>query len=114
MRAEVAKSDGVGLAAVQIGTPKRIILVLIDGSFRAFINPRTIRRSWKKIIIEEGCLSLPGKNGLVKRHYSVTISAVDERGNRVKEKFNGLPAVILQHEIDHLNGILFIDKLWKK
>src|SRR3989338_9556391 len=113
MRAEVKKADGIGLAAVQIGILERVILVLVDGEFKAFINPKIIKKSWKKIAIEEACLSVPGKSGYVRRHQTIVVQALDENGNKIKPKFDELPAIILQHEIDHLNGILFIDKIIK-
>jgi len=111
MRAEITKLDGIGLAAVQIGDLKRIILVLVDGEYKVFINPKIIRKSWKKIAIEEACLSVPGQSGYVKRHQNVTIQALDENGSATKEKYSDLPAIIFQHEIDHLDGILFIDRI---
>jgi peptide deformylase len=113
MREEVAAAGGVGLAAVQIGVLKQVILVEIDGKFSAFINPKITKRSWKKIAAEEGCLSVPGKFGMVKRNERVTVRAIDEAGNKIEMKTKGIPAVIFQHEIDHTNGILFIDKLAK-
>ncbi|MFH1193422.1 MAG: peptide deformylase [bacterium] len=114
MRKTIKKENGVGLAAVQIGVLKQVILVEIDGNVHAFINPQIIRKSWKKIAIEEGCLSVPGKNGFVKRSANVSVLAYDEAGDKVKIKAEGLTAIIFQHEIDHTNGILFIDKIWKK
>ena len=105
------KADGIGLAAVQIGVLKRVILVLIDGEYKAFINPKITKKSWKKIAIEEACLSVPRKFGYVKRHQNITIQALDENGNAAKETYENLPAIIFQHEIDHTDGILFIDKI---
>jgi peptide deformylase len=114
MRKTIKEKDGVGLAAVQIGVLKQVILVEIDGKVHAFINPKITRKSWKKIAIEEGCLSVPGKNGFVKRSATVSVLAYDEAGDKVKIKAEGITAIIFQHEIDHTNGILFIDKLIKK
>jgi len=114
MRGEVAKADGVGLAAVQIGVPERIILVSVDGVFEAFINPMIVKKSWKRMVIEEGCLSLQGKMGFVKRHKGLTMRALDENGKKIIFKATGLTSAIFQHEIDHLNGILFIDRAIKK
>lgn len=114
MRKTLKQADGMGLAAVQIGTLKQVILVETDKGVHAFINPKIIKKSWKKIAIEEGCLSVPGKNGFVKRAASVRVKAVDENGDKIELQTAGLTAIIFQHEIDHINGILFIDKIWKK
>jgi len=113
MKKTLKHADGVGLAAVQIGVLKRVILVEVDGTAHAFINPKITRKSWKKISIEEGCLSVPGKNGYVKRSAKIAVDALDENGKEVKLKAEELTSIIFQHEIDHTNGILFIDKLIK-
>ena len=102
--------NGVGLAAPQIGKHLRLIIAETDEGPRAFINPKIISTSNKIIDSEEGCLSIPGVFGLVKRHKTVKVKAKDRYGNPVRMKVGGLLAVIFQHEIDHLDGILFIDK----
>lgn len=114
MKTWIKKAGGVGLAAVQIGILKRVILVEFDDGLRAFINPEIIRKSWKKTAIEEGCLSVPGKNGYVKRSETIILKSLDENGKEHKLRFSGLAAIVIQHEVDHLNGVLFIDKIWKK
>ena len=114
MKYWIKKGDGVGLAAVQIGVLKRIIIVELANEVCAFINPKIVRRSWKKTSIEEGCLSVPGKNGYVKRSKTVKVKALNENGKEIKFKVSGILAIIFQHEIDHLEGILFIDKITKK
>ncbi|MBU1179477.1 peptide deformylase [Patescibacteria group bacterium] len=114
MREWIKKADGVGLAAVQIGALKRVILVEVDGELKVFINPKITRKSWKKTAIEEGCLSVPGKHGYVNRSEKISVKALDESGKEIKLRAAGVPAIIFQHEIDHLEGILFIDKIWKK
>lgn len=114
MRKAIKIGDGVGLAAVQIGFLERVILVEIEDQIKLFINPVLTGKSWKKIAIEEGCLSVPGVHGFVKRSYVVTVKALNEAGERIALKAQGLPAIIFQHEVDHTNGILFIDKLMKK
>ncbi|MFA5133595.1 MAG: peptide deformylase [Patescibacteria group bacterium] len=114
MRKELKKSGGVGLAAVQIGVPKQIILVEVDNDIHAFINTKITKRSWKKISIEEGCLSVPGVNGYVKRSAVLKLEALDENGRELELEAQGYTAIIFQHEIDHTNGILFIDKLMKR
>lgn len=114
MRKAIKIGGGVGLAAVQIGVLQRVILVEIDGRPELFINPVISSKSWKKIAIEEGCLSVPGVHGYVKRSYAVTVKALNEAGEKITLKAQGLPAIIFQHEVDHTNGILFIDKLINK
>lgn len=114
MRKELKKANGIGLAAVQIGVLKQVILVEVDGSVHAFLNSKIIKKSWKKIAVEEGCLSVPGKNGYVKRSANLKLSALDENGERIILETAGLTSIIFQHEVDHTNGILFIDKIIKK
>ena len=114
MYKNVEKADGVGLAAVQIGILKNIIIVEVDEKSKIFINPKITRKSWKKTSIEEACLSVPGKCGYVKRSEKISIKALDETGKEIKLKAIGIPAIIFQHEIDHLGGILFIDKMTKR
>lgn len=103
-------AKGVGIAAPQVGVSKRIIVALMDEKPRVFVNPEIISLSFRKIDSEEGCLSVPGVFGIVKRARGVKVTALGRDGKRVTIKTNGLPAVIFQHETDHLNGILFIDK----
>jgi peptide deformylase len=111
MRKTLKQAEGIGLAAVQIGVPKQVILVEVEGTAHAFLNAKIMRKSWKKISIEEGCLSVPGKNGYVKRSANLKLTALDENGEEIKLETQGLTSIIFQHEIDHTNGILFIDKL---
>lgn len=114
MRKELKRTDGIGLAAVQIGVLKQVISVEAEGAVHTFLNAKILRKSWKKIAVEEGCLSVPGVNGYVKRSAGIKIIALDENGKKLKLKAEGLTAIIFQHEIDHTNGVLFIDKIWKK
>jgi peptide deformylase len=102
---------GIGLAAPQVGLPYRI-LVMDDGAggARALINPVIESRSGT-IREEEGCLSLPGIFGMVERSKTVTVSAVDADAKPVSFEASGLRARVVQHELDHLDGILFIDRL---
>jgi peptide deformylase len=102
---------GIGLAAPQVGLPYRI-LVMDDGAggARALINPVIASRSGT-IREEEGCLSLPGIFGMVERSKTVTVSAMDADGKPVSFEASGLRARVVQHELDHLDGILFIDRL---
>ena len=102
---------GVGLAAPQVGISLRI-LVMDDGkrSARALLNPSiTDRRG--SIVEEEGCLSVPGVFGDVERSQWISVSALDETGAPISFEAQGLQAKVIQHEIDHLDGVLFIDRL---
>jgi peptide deformylase len=102
---------GIGLAAPQVGLPHRI-LVMDDGSggAQALINP-VIESHSGTIREEEGCLSLPGVFGVVERSKMITVRAMDADGKPVSLEATGLKARIVQHELDHLDGVLFIDRL---
>ena len=104
-------ASGVGLAASQVGVPKRIILV--DGEedgLIVLINPMIIK-SEGEVVAEEGCLSVPDIYSQVKRSSKVTIKALNDNGDLIEITKEGLTARALQHEIDHLDGILFIDRI---
>lgn len=106
--------DGVGLAAPQVGVSRRVIVIDVDGERnnpRVLVNPIITKKSKEKSTAEEGCLSLPGLNAKVTRSAEVTVEAQDETGAVVELSGGGLLARALQHEIDHLDGILFIDKV---
>jgi len=103
-------ADGVGLAAPQIGVSKRVIIVDVGDGLIELINP-VIEQFEGEEEDQEGCLSVPGRQGIVKRAASVKVSALDRAGNNIVIDAEGLLARALQHEIDHLEGILFIDKL---
>lgn len=113
MKEIMLKYDGVGLAAPQIGIPLRIIVCQLDNKFYSFINPKIIKFSKKTNIFEEGCLSLPSIYGEVERPEKITLEALDLYNKNIKIKAFGLLARIFQHEIDHLDGILFIDRAKK-
>lgn len=104
------KKDGVGLAAPQIGENIRAVVINIKEGPIFMINPELQRKSLVKEWGEEGCLSIPGVFGKVKRHKNVTCCFYNIKGEREKLKAKGLLARVIQHEIDHLDGILFIDK----
>jgi len=110
--AETMYTDsGVGLAAQQVGVSKRIILV--DGEedgLIVLINPMIIQ-SEGEVVEEEGCLSVPGIYSKVKRSSKVTVKALNENGDSIEITKEGLTARALQHEIDHLDGILFVDRI---
>lgn len=103
------EENGVGFAANQIGVLQKV-LVYDDGTGpKVLINPKIIRASGEQVGIE-GCLSVPGLQGEVRRANEVEVKGLDENGKPVKIKAEGLTARIIQHELDHLNGVLFIDR----
>jgi peptide deformylase len=111
-------APGVGLAAPQVGVSLRVIVVEIpkdDDDSRAgtklqLINPEILKSEGEQIG-EEGCLSIPGYVGIVKRFEHVTVKGLNRKGKEVKIKAEGYLARVLQHEVDHLDGILFTDRL---
>lgn len=104
-------AEGVGLAAPQVGIGKRIIVidVLDENGLLKLINPVIVKRDGKETAVE-GCLSFPGVAGEVERDVKVTIRAMDADGNPVELCASGLLARAFQHEIDHLDGILIVDR----
>lgn len=109
MEETMEKAEGVGLAAPQIGLSLRICIALLRGKVSVFINPHIIWRSPEKETADEGCLSLPNIWVPVPRALGITVQFRNKKGKEEERKFEGLPARILQHEIDHLDGILIID-----
>lgn len=103
--ANAHKDRCAGLACIQIGIPKRVILVRQEDKFIPFINPVIVKRSAKTYYTQEGCLSLDGER-TVRRHSSVMVTWTDMKGKRKTKEFTGFTAEILQHEIDHCNGVL--------
>ncbi|OGY50728.1 MAG: peptide deformylase [Candidatus Buchananbacteria bacterium RIFCSPHIGHO2_02_FULL_40_13] len=103
-------NDGVGLAAPQIGQNQRLFVIGYNDNDLVIINPQIIKKSLLKDWGEEGCLSVPHKYGRVKRPKKVTLKYLNQNGQKQVLKASGLLARIIQHEIDHLDGILFIDK----
>jgi peptide deformylase len=106
--------DGVGLAAPQVGLSVRVIVVdpHEDGVRPvALVNPAIMERSRETERGEEGCLSIPGVKDIVERAAHIAIEGLDREGNPVRIEANGLQARVLQHEVDHLDGILFFDRL---
>jgi len=110
MKKIMENDNGVGLAAPQINVSQRIIICNVDNKFYSFINPEIVKSSKETSSIEEGCLSLPNIYGEVERPEKIILKAIDSDGKKIKLKVFGLLARIIQHEIDHLDGILFIDK----
>lgn len=103
--ANAHKDNCAGLACVQIGIAKRIVLVRVGDNFIPFINPVIIKKSPKTYMAKEGCLSLDGAK-IVKRHNSVMLVYANIDGKRIVKEFSGRTAQIIQHEVDHCNGIL--------
>lgn len=107
------RANGIGIAAPQIGVSKQIIIVEAANGPLALINPRLIKHSLTRVSSEEGCLSVPGIFGQIKRWKKVKVEALDRKGNKITLAPDDFTNIILQHEIDHLAGTLFIDKIKK-
>lgn len=105
----MAEHRGLGLAAPQIGVSKRVFTYDIGEGQHAIVNPRIVKRSGEEVS-SEGCLSIPGLQGDVPRALRVTVVGLNENGDKVKLKADGLLARVFQHEIDHLDGMMFIDR----
>ncbi len=115
MRKTMHAMDGVGLSANQIGLPLRLFVAQVPDAqekmkFYAILNPRLEKMSSEKETIEEGCLSVPLRYGPVPRHHQVILDGYNLNGKKVKIKAWGLLARVFQHEVDHLDGKLFIDR----
>lgn len=107
-------ANGIGLAAPQIGRSLRMCIINLEHMNLppfALINPRIVRKSIRQMEMEEGCLSIPGVFGIVKRPASVTVKAMNLDGKENKFKADGMLARVIQHEIDHLDGVLFTSKM---
>lgn len=102
-------AQGVGLAAPQVGIDRRICIVDVGDGLYEFINPEIMAGGGSQIDTE-GCLSVPGKNGDVDRKYWVEVEATNRKGQRFRLKAEGLFSRAIQHEVDHLDGILFVDR----
>jgi peptide deformylase len=106
----MASHDGIGLAATQVGVSLRVAVIKVDNQLYQLANPELMRASGEQIGYE-GCLSVPGYIGEVARAEKVVVKALNRHGKEVRIKGEDLLARALQHEIDHLDGILFVDKL---
>ncbi len=118
MFATMAEYSGVGLAAPQVHQPVRLVIAGGDEDdagqpvIRILINPEiTILDKDDRLGMYEGCLSLPGLRGWVERPASITVRAYNEKGEQEEFGLDGFPAVVMQHECDHLNGILYVDRI---
>lgn len=113
MSETMQKNKGIGLAAPQIGKNIRIAVIQTKDGIVALINPEIVKHSLGKETGEEGCLSIPGVFGMVKRYKKITVSAIMKDGTKKVFNAQGLLARVIQHEIDHLDGILFIGRTKK-
>lgn len=121
MAETMKKNQGIGLAANQVGALKRVIVLgLLEQNslpsfkqkdFLGLVNPKIVKKSKEKEIGEEGCLSFPGIYLDIKRAKEVEVEGLTEEGDKISFKTQGLPARVLQHEIDHIDGILFFKRL---
>jgi len=110
MKETMYAANGVGLAAPQIGRSERIAVIDIGEGFLALVNPKIIKKEGSAIF-EEGCLSFPGIFRKIKRAKKVKVTALNEEGENIEIETSGFLACCLQHEIDHLDGIIFLDRL---
>ena len=111
-------APGIGLAAIQVAVPRRLLVIDVSkddepSDPRVFINPEIVSRSDESSVYEEGCLSIPDYYAEVERPASLTVRHLDREGHEKVTEADGLLATCLQHEIDHLDGVLFIDHLSK-
>ena len=121
MASAMRRWKGVGLAANQAGKGTRVFVMECRGSGRypqapafplqAYVNPRIVGYSRKKSADWEGCLSVPGYRGLVPRSERVVLEAVTPQGRKIRRIFRGFEARVVQHEVDHLNGLIYMDRM---
>lgn len=111
MEETVNKAEGLGLAAPQIGQSVRVCLVMLHGKMTPMINPEILWKSEETSVMTEGCLSLPKIEVDVERPVEVTIKYTDKKGQEQERRLHDLDAKVMQHELDHLNGVLIVDYL---
>ena len=105
------QASGAGLAAPQVGVSLKIAVIGIpEEEVIVLVNPEVVKKTGERVVVE-GCLSVPGYRGEIKRAEKVTVKALDRNGKAFRIKADDLLAEVLEHEIDHLNGILYIDLL---
>lgn len=117
MFAACRKANGIGLAAPQIGLSLRLCIIDLEHLGLppfAMVNPKIVKKSFKKIEMEEGCLSIPGVYGMVKRPVKIKVRALNLHGEKHTFEADGMLARVIQHEVDHLDGILFTSKMTKQ
>ncbi len=103
--------DGIGIASPQVGINRRVFIAHIKGQDTTFINPIITKKSDATLITEEGCLSVPGVWGTVSRPKRISIEATDRHGRKMAMDLKNMDAIVFQHELDHLDGVLFVDKM---
>jgi peptide deformylase len=116
MAATMYDAPGIGLAAIQVGWDKSLLIYDIaprdeNRSLHVLINPKIVTQEGEMVSENEGCLSVPEFRADVKRAANITVEGYDREGNSVRMDAEGLLAIVLQHEIDHLNGTLFIERI---
>lgn len=121
MQATMLARNGVGIAAPQVYVSKRVIIVASRANLRypdapdmpavVMVNPEILEKSDNTILGEEGCLSMPDERGMVARAEMVKVRYFTLEGEQIETVFHGFPARIVQHEIDHLDGVLFVERL---
>ena len=121
MQATMLARNGVGIAAPQVYVSKRVIIVASRANLRypdapdmpavVMVNPEILEKSDNTILGEEGCLSVPDERGIVARAEMVKVRYFTLEGEQIETVFHGFPARIVQHEIDHLNGVLFVERM---
>lgn len=109
-------APGIGLAAIQVGVPRRLLVIDLakqgeEPAPLVFINPEILKSSDERSVYEEGCLSIPDYYAEVERPAAITVKSIGRDGKEQLTEADGLLATCLQHEIDHLNGVLFIDHI---
>lgn len=109
MRDTMRAARGVGLSANQIGVNTSVCVLQVGNKFYAIFNPKIVKRSAEETEMEEGCLSVPGVYGVIRRANHVMVTGYNQNGKKLRMKAWGLLAQALQHEVDHLNGALFTD-----
>ena len=100
---------GIGLAANQVGEPIRVVVAFLQGKFWKLINPEIVESEGEELV-QEGCLSIPGTVCTIKRAGKIKVKALNKKGKVIQFDLTGLDASCIQHEIDHLNGILILDR----
>lgn len=101
--------SGVGLSAIQLGIPKRVFVMWVNESILTLVNPTWVPTNPAKVLLDEGCLSIPGYHVSVDRYHEITVRFKDENGNDFVETFQALQAQCVQHEAGHLDGMLSVD-----
>lgn len=109
MQDTVKKAEGLGIAAPQVGVSTSVCLAMFNGKMTAMINPSITWKSVETSVMEEGCLSLPGQNVDVERPVEIIVKYLDQKGNAQERRLHDLDARVVQHEVDHLHGVLIVD-----